>query len=249
MNDLDPILKEWPYESGAANARMIRGLDGRMKLQLRIDLGVLQMEAAGRPDGGRPFGHESLLDHFVSIAQRRKNEKTLFQLNMEDCVHLQQEAAQYYHRFLAYLQLQDFEAAERDMQRNLHLFEFVMLHIHKPELANMFQQFYPYTVMMLVRVRSKLAVQNREYPLALKHTEWGIEQITNFARRHLPPDCLEDYLAHSRELESLRDWLKELRENRPLTPLEKLRRQMQEAVEHEDFERAARLRDALRELE
>ena len=49
--DLNTLLNEWPHEPGAIKVRKILGLDGREKLQLRIDLGMLQMEMTGRPDG------------------------------------------------------------------------------------------------------------------------------------------------------------------------------------------------------
>ncbi len=56
--DLNSLLKDWPHESGAIKVRKIIGLDGNEKLQLRIDLGVLQMEMTGRPDGQRPHNCE-----------------------------------------------------------------------------------------------------------------------------------------------------------------------------------------------
>ena len=58
--DLNTLLKDWPHETGAIKVRKIIGLDGREKLQLRIDLGMLQMEMTGRPDGHRPHNCESL---------------------------------------------------------------------------------------------------------------------------------------------------------------------------------------------
>jgi len=42
--------------------RTLKGKDGMPKIQLRVDLGLLQMNAEGRPDGKKPFGHESLLN-------------------------------------------------------------------------------------------------------------------------------------------------------------------------------------------
>ena len=54
--DLSRLLREWDYDSNKLNVRRIIGEDGREKIQLRVDLGVLQMEVAGRPDGKRPFG-------------------------------------------------------------------------------------------------------------------------------------------------------------------------------------------------
>src|SRR5437763_566335 len=46
--DLNTILKDWPHEPGMIKVRKVTGLDGREKLQLRIDLGVLHMEMRGR---------------------------------------------------------------------------------------------------------------------------------------------------------------------------------------------------------
>src|SRR5439155_20333786 len=59
--DLTHLLRTWAHEPGRINARRITAADGRALLQVRVDLGVLQMEIDGRPDGVRPEGFESLL--------------------------------------------------------------------------------------------------------------------------------------------------------------------------------------------
>src|SRR4029077_14158690 len=56
--DLNSLLKDWPHETGSIKVRKIIGLDGNEKLQLRIDLSILQMEMKGRPDGQRPHNCE-----------------------------------------------------------------------------------------------------------------------------------------------------------------------------------------------
>jgi len=61
--DLTDILKEWPYEPGELHVRLIEGADGEPKLQVRLDLGLLQMNVEGRPDGERPHGYDSLLEY------------------------------------------------------------------------------------------------------------------------------------------------------------------------------------------
>ena len=157
---------------------------------------------------------------------------------------LHQEGVQYYHRYVAFFQLQNFEAVIRDTKRNLRLFDFVARYAEKIELAGMFQQFRAYVLMMLARAQGLHAIQNKDYPMAVKHAEWGIQEIRKFAQDTLPPEFLEQ----SAEIQFLQNWIKELREQRPLTPREKLQRQMTDAVGREDYERAARLRDALREL-
>ncbi|MCA9294201.1 MAG: UvrB/UvrC motif-containing protein [Phycisphaerales bacterium] len=60
--DLSALLNDWPYEPGQLNVRLIEGDDGKPKVQMRVDLGLLQMEVFGRPDGQQPEGRESLLE-------------------------------------------------------------------------------------------------------------------------------------------------------------------------------------------
>ena len=74
--DLNDLLHDWPHEPGSIKVRKILGSDGREKLQLRIDLGLIQMETEGRPDGVKPFDRDSLLEYHQDRAKRagRKNE-------------------------------------------------------------------------------------------------------------------------------------------------------------------------------
>ena len=68
--DLNDLLRDWPHEPGQLKVRKILGTDGKEKLQLRIDLGLIQMETSGRPDGTKPNGHESLLEYHQEEARR-----------------------------------------------------------------------------------------------------------------------------------------------------------------------------------
>jgi hypothetical protein len=74
MNHLDigKALKGWTFEAGQVNVRLIRGNDGRPKLQLRLDLGLLQMELNGRPDGKRP--HRSLTELDFQLSKLSKHQ-------------------------------------------------------------------------------------------------------------------------------------------------------------------------------
>src|SRR5438067_9255092 len=123
--DLNTILKDWPHENRAIKVRKILGLDGRHKLQLRIDLGVLQMELTGRPDGMRPHGCESLLSYHQNRAALAKAAGNEYELSAEECSELQQEGIQYYHRYVSLFQLNDYAGVIRDTQGNLDLFSFV----------------------------------------------------------------------------------------------------------------------------
>ncbi|MEM9661982.1 MAG: UvrB/UvrC motif-containing protein [Planctomycetota bacterium] len=60
--DISQLLDDWPYEPGKINVRLVERPDGEQRIQVRLDLGVLQLHLDGRPDGQRPDGFESLLD-------------------------------------------------------------------------------------------------------------------------------------------------------------------------------------------
>src|SRR3954467_11415787 len=86
--DISRVLKGWDYEPGTINVRKIAGQDGSPKLQMRLDLGLLQMEMTGRPDGARPHGHESLLEYFESLLKEHEIQNGTelgFHLTTEQC--------------------------------------------------------------------------------------------------------------------------------------------------------------------
>ena len=71
-DDITRVLENWDYRLGRVDARRVKGEGGVEKLQLRIDLGLLQMNAQFRPDGKRSFGPPTLLDHsLVRLAKHR----------------------------------------------------------------------------------------------------------------------------------------------------------------------------------
>src|SRR5471032_2846298 len=99
--DITILLNGWEYNSNEVTVRKIRGLDGRDKIQMRLDLGVLQMETEGRPDGKRPHGAECLLEYHGEKVRRAQEEGEVFMLTAEECSELKQEGMQYYYRYLA----------------------------------------------------------------------------------------------------------------------------------------------------
>ena len=107
--DLNALLKDWPFEPGMLKVRKVTGVDGREKLQMRVDLGVLQMEMTGRPDGQRPHGCESLLNYHQNRAALAEAGGDAYELSPEECSELQQEGIQYYHRYLSLFQIDEFE--------------------------------------------------------------------------------------------------------------------------------------------
>lgn len=64
--DISKLLKDWPFEPGKLNARLIEADDGTPRLQVRLDLGIIQMYLDGRPDGLATNGYPSLLEYHES---------------------------------------------------------------------------------------------------------------------------------------------------------------------------------------
>jgi len=81
--------------------------------------------------------------------------------------------------------------------------------------------------------------------MAIQQVEEGLEHIRNFYREHARADAADQ----SPEVQSLENWLDEIRTKRPLSPRERLERALNEAVQKEDYERAAKVRDELKNLE
>ncbi len=246
--DISHLLSKWDYKPGEISVRRIKGRDGMEKIQLRVDLGILQMNAEGRPDGKQPFGHESLLEYYVDRLEKFRAEHdgddTDFVLTNEDCSKLHQEAIQYHHRYICLYQLKDFDGVLRDADRNLEVFDFVDEFAESDDMAWSVKQFVPQLILMRTRAlgESSIAAENHEEAVAA--IEEAMEQLTAFYRDHQREDLLES----SGELSALRDWHEQVRLQRPRSELEKLEDELNAAVSREDYETAATVRDALRRL-
>src|SRR5213594_3961331 len=188
--DLNTILKDWPHEPGMIKVRKVPGLDGRDKLQLRIDLGVLQMEMTGRPDGLRPHNCESLLAYHQSRAARASERGENYVLAAEQYAELQQEGIQYYHRYLSLFQINDFAGVVRDTQRNLDLFDFVSEHTDRDELSWNMQQFRPYVLMMSTRAKASIFLGQGKFGEAMAEIERGRDAIADFFQQSNFPELV-----------------------------------------------------------
>jgi tetratricopeptide (TPR) repeat protein len=242
--DLNTVLRDWPHEPGLIKVRKVAGLDGREKLQLRIDLGVLQMEMIGRPDGQRPHGCESLLAYHQNRAELAEASGDTYRLSSEECSELQQEAIQYYHRYVSLFQLNEFTGVVRDTQRNLDLFNFVDQHTDRDEVIWNFQQFRPYVLMMNTRAKASILLADSKFQEAIREIERGRDVIMEFFQQSSFPELA----SKSSEIAFLEEWLQEVSAKRPRTKLEIMEREMETAIAKEFYERAAELRDAIRLL-
>ncbi|MBX9653506.1 UvrB/UvrC motif-containing protein [bacterium] len=243
--DISDLLSAWSVDDFPV--RVIDGDDGRPKLQRRLALGILQLEMDGRPDGQTPFGDESYFDHF----QRRcDSEAESFYLTSADCQKLASEAILYFQRRLCFFDLGDFERAARDADRNLEVFSFARKHALDEEDAWMLDQYRGFVLSHRARAKALSALKNQDFNSALAAVDEGFAKIRTFLDEY---DIDEEMAAGDelRQLRRLRDTITghptELPAGGDIAQI--LRDQLRSAIENEQYERAAKIRDQLASLE
>ncbi|MCE9544050.1 MAG: UvrB/UvrC motif-containing protein [Planctomycetia bacterium] len=259
--DITDILIGWTFDPHKPTVRIITAPDGSEKIQMRLELGVLQMELSGRPDGTRVEGTESWLDYHVQQQQQRdaaNPDGAPYLLEPEACEELLREGVQYYHRYISLWHLGRYELCARDTKRNLRLFAFVREHARRDRDKLQFDQWRPYVTMMHTRAVATPLVELGEMDAALGAIQAGIAAIERFLVEYGQQEQAEQ----CQELVHLKKWQEELtagrtptalppaavREALPPSPLEQLRSKLARAVTEERYEEAAQLRDEIRKL-
>jgi hypothetical protein len=248
LRDIGPLLASWDYKPGTLNVRKIVGLDGRAKIQMRLDLGLFQMELTGRPDGLKPHDCESLLDyHERQLDEHRKlNGNELgFHLSPPQCEALRQEASMYYHRYLSLFVLEEFPGVITDTQRNLRVLDLCGKYAVDDRDRIWLEQYRPYILMMNARATASIHLKGGNTRLAYVSARKGLRQIKEFFERFQQPQAYK----HSPEAKALRRFVREIKAKLPTDPKEALRAQLERAIAAERYEEAARLRDELAKLE
>ena len=243
--DIGPILEGWPYEPGQVTVRKVRGDDGRVKIQLRVDLGLLQMESRGRPDGQRPYDCDSLLDYCLGLLERHRRTHGAdegFSLDDKLCDQLRAEAVQYYYRYLSEFVLEEYDAVVRDTARNLAVLELCARHAREQADRIVMEQYRPYILMMNARARAMLTLAAGKPRQARKIVEQALGKLREFFSSFSQEGAFEG----STEAAGLRGLLEEIEAKTPGDPVARLHKELAQALKQERYEEAARLRDAIR---
>lgn len=245
--DLKTTLREWPYDPDQISVRKILGADGEIRIQMRVELGILQMEAEGRPDGVRPHGCPSLVDYHLRRLPKESengngNGQGEFELSTRECRALRDEASVYYRRYVALFVLEEFESVARDTAHTLCIFDLCRDYGAERDDRECLERYRPYVMMMNARAQAYQALQEGEPTSALAHVKRGILNI----QAHYEERGDDEAMRKSEELRMLRNLVKELADQIPEDSLIATRRALRQALDMEHFEEAARLRDVLR---
>ena len=242
--DIAPVLRSWPYEPGTISVRKVSGQDGVPKLQMRLDLGLLQMELTGRPDGDRPHGHESLLDfheHELADHARRNGTELGFALTGDQCQSLREEAVMYYHRYLSLSVLEEFDGVARDTGRNLRVLDLCGKYATDEQDRVAMEQYRPYLTMMNARAKASVHLDAKRFGDASAAVADGLEKIREFYEKFGQEELFEK----SNEARVLKRFGRDVQRKAPVDPMERLRRRLDRAVKDERYEDAAKLRDEI----
>lgn len=245
--DIAPALDGWSHDADRVCVRVIRGDDALPKLQMRLDLGLLQMETAGRPDGLRPGGCVSLLSyHEARLDDHRRGEHRHdpLVLSPRDCRQLRDEADMYCRRLLGWFVLGEWELASADARHVLLTIDFLAEQATEPGDRFSLHGCKPYVVMMQARAKAALLVGDEQLSTAVRVVESALRKLGRHFRQ------FGGQRAHraSAEVQTLRTLIRKLRKRVPVSPIKLMKRELRRAISSENFERAAELRDLLDSL-
>ncbi len=233
---LDTFFKQWPYEFGDVAARRVEGSDDRPVLQLRIDMGVLQMEVEGRPDGSRPDGFDTYYDCLLALAFEEGKQ---FELDDERCAEIDREFVQFYHRRLAWLALREFHNAVADADHTLGLMDFSSAHAPDEEWADLHEQYRPFVLFHRTQALALAQIDAADPEAAIAALDDGLRRLRDVFARH---DMLDEY-EDDELVVKLVEMKETLAEHYDLEA--PLSQQLAEAIAHEQYELAAEIRDRM----
>ncbi len=242
--DITRLLEEWPYDDDST-MRVITADDGRSVLQVRQPLGIEQYELDGRPDGLRPDGHETVVEvveHQLAEYQTTHGTDDGFELGEDDSTDLENEGILYYYRYLLLFQLNDFERVIRDTRHNLRICDLLEKYAEQED-AEAVLQFKPYIYRMHSVSKAMDSVQKHQNAQAKTILEEAIEAIESMKDMDTPAFEFE----RVRSVNYLRSALEQI-DDTPDDPVDSLKKELATAVQQENYERAAELRDHIREL-
>lgn len=246
--DLRAFLNAWPHEPGRPNVRLVQIGNERSVIQVRLELGVLQLELEGRPDGLRPNGAATLLEWQEGRLQAHVHvigSDDGFVLTPQECTALREEGVQVYQRYAALFALDEHALVVRDTTRNLRLFDFCKAHASTHADRTALEQYRPFVIMMRARAEAALALEKQDGKSALQ----AIDTALLLIRDHYESVGGATELDHSDEVALLRGMRNALVPKLPMGERAELEVRLQEAVDAENYKLAAILRDELRALD
>ena len=230
--DLDSLLAGWPYVPGQVLVRQLQGADGRELLQIRVDMGLLQLECSGRPDGIKPEGCKTYYDYLCRLAAE---EGESFRMDERRCHEIDREFYQFYHRRICWLTLKRYREAMLDAQHTLALMDFSSEHSPDPEWSLLHERHRPFVVFHKTQAAALFELEEQRPTQSLECIDQGLEELSQVFKQH---DALE-FFDEDAFVSKLREMRASIAEHYELGPT------LAEQLAAEEYELAAELRDQM----
>src|SRR5436309_15856483 len=140
---------------------------------MRIDLGVLQLETEGRPDGTRPHGHATYYEYLHERARAAQKTGKPFVRDEEQSQEADQEFLQFYHRRVCWLALRQYARAIRGADHTLTFMDLVKLHSPGDEYTQAHEQYRGVVIFHRTQAASALQVENENFDGAVDEVRSG----------------------------------------------------------------------------
>ncbi len=247
--DLDYIIVDWPHREDEVSARLVRGSDNVEFLQLRIEMGVMQMRVDGRPDGERYHGLPTAQAHI-----RHELKLAGGGVAAHDWQELIREIGQFNYRRIAFGGAADGFLAANDAAEAVRMLSGAISDI----------DFCLASTEMLSDHRGEAVLlddESLEPTLLFNRGRHAVQRLVAMNRNEAAIDAADDAIAALNDFLAARGVEADERESDPgITHLrvisqrlrsdlgitKTLRERMDEAIAAEDFAEAARLRDEMR---
>ena len=234
--NLDEILKDWPYEPDGLSVRLVQGRGDREVIQVRVDMGVLQLETTGRPDGTRPSGHDTYYDFLLCELLKEGDE---WELTDDQCAEVDREFIQFYHRRVSWLKLNHYRRAVQDANHTLGLMDLCRQHSPDEHWTISHEQYRPFVMFHRTQSEALAALEEHGAERAIQVLNQGLDKMRELFERHEAADYFED----DELVVRLIDMRESMRNEYEVG--QTLQERLADAVAQEEYELAAQLRDQL----
>src|SRR5262249_42239290 len=193
-------------------------------------------EPTGRPDGTRPYGFATYFDYIRHHAEQHGDD---FTLDEEQCAEADREFVQFYHRRVSWLVLRRFDRAVVDADHTLAFMDFVRDHSPSEEYADAHEQYRGFVLFHRTQAAAAAAVENGKPEEAVDAIRQGVDLLRTLGDGEDDNEAPDDGM-----IQVLLQMEDSLREMHGIG--ETLQEKLARAVANEEYETAARLRDAIR---
>jgi hypothetical protein len=204
---------------------------------MRIEMGLLQLETSGRPDGERPEGAAT---YFDLLRRKSDGQGASYMFSVEECAEADREFVQYYHRRICWLAMREFRKAVRDADHTLNLMDLCRSHSPDEEWTVSHEQYRPFVLFHRIQADALAELDADGPEAAVQAVNRGLKSL-----RRVFEEFGDDSGFDENELvDRLHEFRETLRDKFDVGKT--LDEQLADAIAAEDYEKAAKLRDVIK---